>query len=313
MPSTLWLIACITLDVGVLFTNLCEQLMISIKWHAMNRIDHLLFSLSISDLICGLGALGADSWHFWNGTQHQGNTTSNMTSHQTNTTLYNYTISTSFTSSRDQPIIQSIFDLIFIFSLLASAFHVMYLAVERVCAIRFPGFYMMLIRFSFKFAILSVIWLVSFVITFTLKFTVSGKDTLNIVFGSILSIIMILVFTTNSAVAIFVRSATQQDINHMDTRHQQNRKCLATMCIFLGLSYFGCMLPITLGFFHNDHYHDLSNLMVTLNSLINPCIYFVTVYWDARVNKRAFPKLEQELMSMDIEDSHALVAKTVEF
>ena len=59
------------------------------------------------------------------------------------------------------------------------------------------------------------------------------------------------------------------------------------MCLFLGISFVVCVLPITLSFFDLKLYHDFSNVMITLNSLINPCVYFIKVYYDSRTITRS--------------------------
>ena len=294
MVSNLWLVACVALDVGVITINICEQLIISIKWNTLNRVDHLLFSLSISDLVCGLGSLGADSWYIWN---------------RTNTVSSNQTTST---YSSNNSVLQNVFDLVFLFSLFASALHVMYLAIERVCAIRFPGKYMMFGSFRFQIFTISAIWLISVILTPTLAFALDRSNgTLKLVYGYILAIIMSLVFTTNFSVVYFLHKSVAENENP-DARGQYERmKCLAIMCLFLGISFFACMFPITLSYFHDDHYHELSNLMVTLNSFINPCIYFAKVYCDKKISRRAFPNMDNELISMGIDDENGLTTSVL--
>ena len=57
-----WLIACIILDVGVIIANSIQQIIICRKWKMLDRIEHLLLSLSISDLLSGIATLSIDVW-----------------------------------------------------------------------------------------------------------------------------------------------------------------------------------------------------------------------------------------------------------
>ena len=58
-----WLIGCMVLDVLVITTNFLEQFLIIRSWKHLDRIDHLLLSLSVSDVIFGLATLTIDSWY----------------------------------------------------------------------------------------------------------------------------------------------------------------------------------------------------------------------------------------------------------
>ena len=58
-----WLIGCLILDVAVILTNVCEHVFIIKRWKYLDRIDHLLLSLSVSDLIFGLSTFTIDSWY----------------------------------------------------------------------------------------------------------------------------------------------------------------------------------------------------------------------------------------------------------
>ena len=66
---------------------------------------------------------------------------------------------------------------------------------------------------------------------------------------------------------------------------------LTVTCLFLGISYVLCTSPIILNYFDYDekqnpflppYFHYISSFLVTLNSVINPCIYFVKLYYDKR-------------------------------
>ena len=57
-----WFIPTIILDVLVIVANFTQQLIIFRKWSSIDRIDHLLLSLSISDLISGVVMLLTDSF-----------------------------------------------------------------------------------------------------------------------------------------------------------------------------------------------------------------------------------------------------------
>ena len=85
---------------------------------------------------------------------------------------------------------------------------------------------------------------------------------------------------------------------------------LTIVCLFIGISYEVCMVPTVIGYFNRiylgnawtdpflpDEFYYVSSFLVTLNSIINPCIYFLKVYYDRKIptttNNNTTPKVQR--------------------
>lgn len=267
MSAIAFMIGCIVLDIGVILTNISEQVLIARKWKFLDRIDHLLLSLSISDLICGIATLGVDSWSLVFEQNRQANS--------------------STLSLENHKIVSSVFDSVFVFSVFASVLHVIAIAVERLYAVRFPRKYYIFTTFTFKCCTISAIWIVSIILTpsFSVLTFISLHDVGGLIRGSVLAFIAFSVFLVYLIIAYFLlrqRKSIIQDFSPECSIQQDRLKRLTILCLFIGSSFVICILPLTIGLLDTTLYHHSSNIMITLNSLINPCIYFGKVYFESR-------------------------------
>ena len=267
-----WLIGCILLDVAVILTNVGEQFLICSKWKSLDRIDHLLLSLSISDLLNGVATLSVDSWYLARDSDLK----------------MGANVSTVVTENHE--IVARIFDSAFIFSVFASVLHVIAVAVERLYAICLPRKYYIFTTFCFKCATIFCIWFLAVLLTpsFSL-FTFLSLDNEfgTFVRGTILASVVLAVFIVYVIIAVFLlrqRTSIIQDFSPECSIQHDRLKRLTVICLFIGISFVVCMIPMTLSYFDRDLYHHLANFMITLNSLVNPCIYFAKVYFDSRNN-----------------------------
>ncbi|XP_057291607.1 G-protein coupled receptor 3-like [Hydractinia symbiolongicarpus] len=263
--SAAWLVTCIVLDIAVIIANFIEQLLIYQKWQYLDRIDHLLLSLSISDIISGIATLGIDSWFLARENGH----ISDMVLHE------------------HHNMISKIFDSVFLFSVFASIFHVIAVAIERLYAIRFPRRYYIFTTFKFKFATISTVWIAALALTptFAVSSLLSAKQVGSFIRGTVFLTAAIIVFITYIVIAYYLvrqRKSIIQDFSPDCSLQEDRLKRLTTLCLFLGISFVVCILPITLGYFSPKLYHPISSIMITLNSFINPCVYFVKVYYETR-------------------------------
>ena len=266
-----WLIACIILDIAVIIANVIQQTIICRKWKMLDRIEHLLLSLSISDLLNGIATLSIDVWFYTREEKKQNGEETYVSDN----------------------VIHVILDSVFIFSVFASVLHVIAVAVERLYAVRFPRKYYIFTTRTFKCTTIAVIWIIALVLT--PSFSVLSCFSLDTVIGTfirgtVLAIIEAGVFLVYISIAYFLlshRKTIMRDFSPNCSLQQEHLKRLTVLCLFIGMSFVVCLLPITISYFSPHLYHHMANVMITLNSFINPCIYFGKVYLDSRTTGRA--------------------------
>ena len=264
-----WLIACIILDTFVILANVIEQFLIIRKWSKLDRIDHLLFSLSISDLISGITTLGIDSW--WMSVKLSNN--------------QNISRGTALAVAK-------IFDGVFLFSVFASVFHIIAVAIERLFAIQFPRQYYRFTTFGFKCTTIFMIWVIALLLTPTFSVVPMlsmQRDVGALIRAITLTVTVVLVFFIYVFISYLLarqRKTVMHDLHSEIGIQNEKLKRLTVLCFFLGMSFVICVLPITLSYYHVDLYHDVANFMITLNSFINPCVYFIKLYYDSKTITR---------------------------
>ena len=264
-----WLIACIVLDTFVILANVIEQFLIIRKWSKLDRIDHLLFSLSISDLISGITTLGIDSW--WMSVKLSNN--------------QNISRGTALAVAK-------IFDGVFLFSVFASVFHIIAVAIERLFAIQFPRQYYRFTTFGFKCTTIFMIWVIALLLTPTFSVVPMlsmQRDVGALIRAITLTVTVALVFFIYVFISYLLarqRETVMHDLHSEIDIQNEKLKRLTVLCFFLGMSFVICVLPITLSYYHTDLYHDVANFMITLNSFINPCVYFIKLYYDSKTITR---------------------------
>ncbi|XP_066919509.1 adrenocorticotropic hormone receptor-like [Clytia hemisphaerica] len=271
-----WFIPAIVLDVMVIVANFAQQLIIFRKWSSIDRIDHLLLSLSISDLISGLVMLLTDSY-----IMHE-HLTGMMNQEQT-----------AFSK-----IVDMCFDSVFVFSIFASIFHVISVAVERLWAIKFPRKYYIFTTFKMKCGTISLIWCLSLTLTVlfsALNILSTQEEIGTFIRGVVFAGSAILVFVTYVYIAYLLLQQRRKNKQTFSNESQDRRlRRLTILCLFIGISFVACILPITVGYLDADLYHHSSNLLITLNSLINPFIYFVKVYYESRSRRHSITRTRSD-------------------
>lgn len=271
-----WFIPAIILDVMVIVANFAQQLIIFRKWSSIDRIDHLLLSLSISDLISGLVMLLTDSY-----IMHE-HLTGMMNQEQT-----------AFSK-----IVDMCFDSVFVFSIFASIFHVISVAVERLWAIKFPRKYYIFTTFKMKCGTISLIWCLSLTLTVlfsALNILSTQEEIGTFIRGVVFAGSAILVFVTYVYIAYLLLQQRRKNKQTFSNESQDRRlRRLTILCLFIGISFVACILPITVGYLDADLYHHSSNLLITLNSLINPFIYFVKVYYESRSRRHSITRTRSD-------------------
>lgn len=289
-----WYVGCIVLDIGVILTNLCEEIYILRGWNTLDRIDHLLLSLSVSDFFNGVATLGIDSWVLARSLVLDNSTLTSATPLIVTNSSVNGTSNVLVSHHR---VIQIIFETVFLFTVFVSVLHVTAVAVERIYAVRFPRKYYIFTKFKTKCLSICMIWVISLILTPSFIFIRTDKLKGRLIRGIALAIIVVAVFCIYSSVAYFLFQQHRSVVDTFtDSSLQLDRlRRLTIMCIFIGISFVVCIAPITIGYLYEPFSHEISSIMVTLNSLINPCIYFAKVYQDTRNKKKPEP-INKELI-----------------
>lgn len=260
-----WLISCIVVDGLAIVANVGEQLLIYKNWSSLDRIDHLLLSLSISDLTNSVCIIIMDGWFL----------------------LKQLDVVSDLPPSSTK-IMVKVFDSVFVLSIFASIFHVIAVAIERLYAIRFPRKYYMFTTFTFKCTTIVTVWSASLV--FTCIFSTLSVLSLDRQVGKYIraSAILISAFTV-FVIYIYIvyllllkRKIILQDFSTDYSLQRNWLTRLTVLCLVIGFGFVICVLPITLAYFHRSLYHPVANFMVPLNSLLNPCVYFVKVYHEQK-------------------------------
>ena len=263
MSSTGWIVSCLVLDIAVIVANITEQFLIIRKWAHLDRIDHILLSLSISDLISGIATLGIDSFFL---------------------ALKTGAIKV---TGQESAILVTIFESIFLFSVFASIFHIVAVAIERLFAVKFPTKYYIFTTFKFKCATIIIIWTAALGLTptFSVIPALAFKRIGSYIRAGVLVATVIFVFVVYVTVAYLIlrqRTHNLEDFGYENKEQQRKLKRLTFICLFIAVSFVICVLPITLAYFNKKLNHAITGMMITFNSFTNPCIYFVKVYYDTR-------------------------------
>ena len=267
--SVPWMVACIIIDSAVILANFGEQLLIVRKWKNLDRIDYLLLSLSISDFTSGIATLGIDAWYL------------------------SGELTLTIVPRISHEIVTKIFDSVFLFSVFASTFHVIAVAIERFYAIKYPRKYYIFTTFKIKFGTIAGIWLISLILTPT--FSVLSVFSLDTKIGvyiracvfALSAFLVMIIYLYISILLLLQRKSLIQDFSPECNVQQDRLKRMTMFCTFIGISFVVCLMPITVSYFDEDLYHPFGNLAITLNSLINPCIYFAKVIYESRSVNRS--------------------------
>lgn len=262
-----WFVPTIILDILVIVANFIQQVIIFRKWSSIDRIDHLLLSLSISDLISGIVMLLTDS--FFLDVYLKGKLDDELTPFG--------------------QVIDRCFDAVFVFTIFASICHVISVAVERLYAIKFPRKYYIFTTFKVKCGTIALVWTIS--LTLTVLFSVLSIFTEEPELGSYIRGVVFagsaaLVFVTYVYIAHLLWEQRHKNKLSFSNETQDCRlKRLTVLCLFIGISFVACVLPITIGYLNPEMYHHSSNMLITLNALVNPCIYFMKVFYESRTRR----------------------------
>lgn len=262
--SLYWIVGALIIDGLVISANIIELTLLLKKWSRLDRIDHLLFSLCVSDLIAGVCAFTQDSM-------------------QLREVLENC-------QPKMMAIESKVFDCLFFFVLFSSNFHVAAIAVERLVAVLIPLRYSVFTTSKCKTFTLCLVWISA--LTLAPIMTVLQSVLLGVharLFSAsflIASCSVIFLAYVILTVALIIRERRMVDLISQEMKKQTRDRRTTCFCLLLGISFVICVLPFSLGLLKNSLYHDSWNLLITANHIINPFVYFAKSYFDGVRRKR---------------------------
>ena len=259
---TVWIIASIVLDGAVIATNIIEFRLLIGKWKKLDRIEHLLFSLCIADLLAGVSAFTQDTY-------------------QLKLFVELGCINMSANAAR-------VMDCLFIFSVLVSIFHVTAIAVERLVAVYYPVKYTIFTTFKCKAITIVTVWMSSMVIApaFTaMQWMTIDMPKLHYIRFAIFLTCTVVVFVAYMllVLALVRREIMLKDMIPKEIRKYTRDRRTTVVCLLIGFSFVVCFLPYTLSAYDPQNlYHDVMNLLLTISHILNPLIYFAKTMNEAR-------------------------------
>lgn len=260
-----WLISAITVDGLVISMNIIQLGLLLRNWRILDRTEHLLLSLCISDLIAGIVFFGLDTH-----------------------SLKYYLVHGKINLTKTEAVV---LECLMVFFILTSNFHIISLAIERLVAVSFPMNYAIFTTLRCKTFTICLVWtlavLVSPAITLVSKIyydqkveNVGGK----LIMGGVLLTACLTVFSIYMilVVALIRREQQMKEIIPEELHRQLRDRKTTIICLLFGFGFVVCVLPHTIGFFSQNLYHDSSSLLLASNHFINPLIYFAKAYVQRR-------------------------------
>lgn len=270
MTKIKWLVGHIVLDIGVIITNLCEEILMARRWNALDTMDNLLLSLSVSDLVSGLVFLIMDTWIL-------------------------VMVSGTVFDVEKHLVAKRIWDSFCLFSVFGSALHVITIAADRICAIKLPSKYYIFSNFKYKCCMVTLIWVFTLLSTATVSvFSIYTEEVYVglITRGWSLAAATALVFIMYFIVMCTYcqkRTYTTNDFRENANLHYKVLKPFTLIAFLLGMNYIVCVSPITYSYFHPMMFHPIGDVMFTLKSILNPWIYFTKILFKSRYFNRIRP------------------------
>ena len=256
-----WLISAIIVDGLVISMNIIQLGLLLRNWRILDRTEHLLLSLCISDLISGIVLFGLDT-------------------HSLKYYLENGKINLTRTES-------FVLECFIIFFILCSNFHIISLAIERLVAVSFPMNYAIFTTLRCKTFTICLVWtlavLISPAVILLNKLYYDRKSEnvqAKLIMGGVLLTACVTVFSIYMilVVALIRREQQMKEIIPEELHRQLRDRKTTMICLLFGFSFVVCVLPHTLGFFSENLYHNSSSLLLASNHFINPMIYFAKAY-----------------------------------
>ncbi|XP_066915102.1 adenosine receptor A3-like [Clytia hemisphaerica] len=253
-----WMVAAVVVDGFVMALNIIELMLLLRRWKRLDRIEHILFSLCVADLICGIAMFGQDTY-------------------QLRAIALNLPLDITTTESL-------ILECLIIFFILVSHFHVTAVAIERIFAVSMPMRYTVFTTNSCKILTISLVWVIALIIAPILTSTSKAYQSGQYVLASAIIICCTLVFFSYMALVVLLirRERTMRSLLEPEFKRQLRDRRTTIFCLVFGFSFLICMLPYAIGLLQQSLFHETQILLLTAYHLVNPIVYFVKYYFNGR-------------------------------
>ena len=238
-------------------SNIIEIIILARKGKERNKADEIILSLSFADMLVGIAYLGTWSIAFATGFQNE-----NITK-----------------------LISSIL-LIFCFN--TSVFHILTIASERFYAVRYPIKYRVVMTKEKTRKMIMCIWVlsISIVTSFAIPDVLKSSKLLGVYKGvSIIAsgIVVVICYGHLSCViwkrGKFICPVAVVDIKTNDRRSQKQRRD-TIFSYAIATAYIICSFPFAVVMIFRIKVVNFPELMLIVNSLIDPILYFWKGYYD---------------------------------
>lgn len=277
-PIIYYLVSAIIIDILVVIANAIELRLLIVKWSGPSRFSHndqLLMSLCLCDLLSGFGLFALDFWYL------------------------RQFLDIDLVDMNDFQLLigESV---VFVF-VTSSVVHITAISVERLIAVMFPMVYHSTLSTEQRtrrwlHCSMVVIWLGPLLMGigfFTFKYlTLGQRET---------TYFRLIIMSTCSLIALSCYMALATALCHQERikerelyrdlpremRRAQRDRTTTLTCLFMGVSFFVCVLPYALADMSSFDSKQISNILITIQHLVNPCLYFVKIFIDKRKRSRS--------------------------
>ena len=249
-----WIIFAVVIDGLVMSANIIELILLLRKWKRLDRIEHILFSLCVADLTCGLVMFGQDAYQLRLVVQHIGQ---DMTTTEA-----------------------LVLDSLGVFFILVSHFHVSAIAIERIVAVSMPLKYSVFTTYKCKALTISFVWVLSLIFAPVLTVTSRHSHIGQLVVAGAITSCCALVFVSYMALTglLIRRERAMRELLEPEIKRQMRDRQTTVYCLVFGLSFLVCTLPYTIGLMEVSLFHPFQILLLTAYHLVNPLVFFVKYY-----------------------------------
>ena len=253
-------------------SNVIEIVLLGRKGRKRTEVEEIILSLSCADMLVGITFLCTWSITSASGIQYEHN----------------------------KNIAAKISDIFLIFCFNTSVFHILTIAVERFYAVRYPFKYRAVITKEITRKMIIALWVlsISVVTCFAVPDILKSSNLLGVFKG-------IFIFTSGVVVVIIYGylgymisrrdksiSSAREKISGMSTQ-KQLRDTIFSYAV--ATSYIICSFPfaVVMAFRMKKHF-KFAELMLVINSLIDPILYFWKGYYDKSQEKNLSIRVKQE-------------------
>jgi len=260
-----WVVVAVVIDGFVISANIIELMLLLKRWKRLDRIEHILFSLCVADLTCGIFMFGQDAYQ-----------------------LRLIVIKSVQNMSTTAAIV---LDCMVVFFILVSHFHVSAIAVERIVAVSKPLKYSVFTTQKCKILTISLVWVLALLIapalTLAQKYSSKGMAGQHVLASTIVAA-CILVFVSYMLLTYLLikRDRVMKELAQPEQKKQLRDRQATLFCLLFGFAFLICMMPYAIGLFNAvDLFHPFQIILLTAYHFVNPIVYFVKYFFNGRARR----------------------------